>query len=367
MKGVYIYFDSHFYGKEISSNSVGILKKIFAQLEFFKNRFGSCEIVNLYRIAKKNYFTLFFSYLFSKKSFDLSGFKNKKYDYVYIRALNPTCRAVIELLKLLRKNNSDCKIIYEIPTYPYDLEHKSIRQRAVLFIDKFWRKKLHLYVDRIATLTDDKIIFGCKTIKITNGTDINSIPICKKNIFDEKNINLIAVAQFAFWHGYERVIEGLHKYGKENVALHLVGFGSELEKYKNLVKKYDLEDQVIFYGALSGDALTAVFDQTDIALCSLACHKKNIYMVSELKSREYLCRGLPIVTSTKIDIVPDDFKYALHVPEDDSAIDIQEIIDFAKKVYENGRAKVTAEIRGFAEKYCGMNFSMKNVAEYLKK
>lgn len=58
--------------------------------------------------------------------------------------------------------------MYEIPTYPYDMEHKGISSIFVLFIDKIYRKKLHKYVDRIVTLTDDEKIFNCKTLKITN-------------------------------------------------------------------------------------------------------------------------------------------------------------------------------------------------------
>lgn len=363
MKGIYIFDIAN-----QNDGSIGIVKKIQTQKKFFDCIADEgCDFVNISLKKIKNKGKCFLSYLFSTTTFDLSFLQGKKYDFVYIRRIIPNCKSVIKLLHLLKKANPACKIVYEIPTYPYDFEHNTLLLRLYLFIDKIYRKQLHKYVDRIATLTDDTEIFGCKTLKITNGVDCKSIPVCKKENYNHEKINLIAVAQFAFWHGYERVIEGLHNYGKKDVLLHLVGNGTELEKYKKLVTEYGLEEQVIFYGALSGDELTRVFDTADIALCSLACHKINIYIASMLKSREYLCRGLPVVTSTRIDIIPKDFEFCLHVPEDDTAIDMQKIVDFADSLYTDvNRQNVIGKIRAFAEQNCGMESAMKNVMDYFQ-
>ena len=93
--------------------------------------------------------------------------------------------------------------------------------------------------------------------------------------------------------------------------------------------------------------------------------KKNIYLSSELKSREYLCRGLPIISSTKIDIIPNNFKYIFKVPEDNSNIDINSVIKFVQNIYVNDKIKqnstvqlVSSEIRQFAEKNCSMEIAM---------
>lgn len=364
MKGLYIYVSQN--NDKISRNSVGILKKIFSQYEVLKEFVNKdFEIKNVFKNHKHNKIQTFFLHLFSKNIFDFEFINFNSYDCIYIRRLLPNNRCLLQALKKVKCKNPSCKIVYEIPTYPYDMEHKGLSGKMFLFIDKIYRGKLHKYVDRIATLTDDKEIFGCRTLKITNGVDCSSIPICKKENFDKNHINLIAVAQFSFWHGYERVIEGLAKYKNNNVFLHLVGNGNELERYKLLVKKYSLENQVIFYGPLSGDDLTSVFDLADVALCSLACHKKNIKLSAELKSREYLCRGLPMITSTKIDILSDDFEYCFRVPEDDSFIDIEEIVDYVNDLYKNGRSNVAEKIRIFAENNCSMEKAMKLVVEYI--
>ncbi len=123
-----------------------------------------------------------------------------------------------------------------------------------------------------------------------------------------------------------------------------------------------------FHGTLSGDDLTEVFDTADIALCPLAGHRAMIFLSSALKSRDYLCRGLPIVTSTPIDIIPDGFEYCLRVPEDESPVDIRKVAEFADAVYGGGRPRsgVAAEIRTFAERTCGMDTSMRSVLEFFK-
>lgn len=364
MKGLYIY--KHKLTDNYSNQIVGILKKVFMQYDLFKNEISSnFELVNIIPEKKHNKIINLFLQLFSKYYFNINKIINSKYDYIFIRRINPNNKSVIYMLKKIKENNPLAKIVYEIPTYPYDKEHIGLGNKKNLIIDKMYRNKLHKYVDRIVTLTDDEEIFGCKTLKITNGVNCNSIPVCKKTNFDKNNINIISVAQFHFWHGNERLIEGIAKYKQNNIILHLVGDGPEIEKYKALVSKYNLEQQVVFSGTLHGDELSAVFDIADVAVCSLACHKKNIKLSSELKSREYLCRGLPIITSTKIDIIPDNYKYCLRVPEDDSIINIDTIYDFLINIYEEkDKISVTKEIRNFSEENCTLKKNMKTVLDY---
>lgn len=363
MKGVYIYWSLKNVEEEYE---IGVSKKILSQYRLFKEGISEdFEIVNVRTEKKSNKILTFFMHFFSKKMYNFVSITEKKYDCIYIRRLCPNNYAVISFLKAMKKNNPFCKIVYEIPTYPYDREHTGVKGKLILFIDKIYRKKLHKYVDRIATLTDDEEIFNCKTLKITNGVDCNSIPLSKKEKFDDKQINMVAVAQFAFWHGYDRLIEGMALAKKSNIYLHLVGDGPELPKYKQLVEKYKLENNVKFYGALSGDNLTDVIDNGDIMISSLGCHRKNLFLSSELKSREYLCRGLPMISSTKIDIIPNNFEYCFRVPEDESPIDVEKVVEYVTSVYKNkNRTEISKEIRQFAEENCSMKKAMENVIKY---
>ena len=181
-------------------------------------------------------------------------------------------------------------------------------------------------------------------------SDYGKISSSMKSNADDAGQSLSSVKKISFdgvWSGcaYDSLNQDLQLTLKtaESLRSDLDTFSdilSQLEKYKSLVKKYCLENQVYFYGALSGDELTSVFDRGDIAVSSLGCHRIGIYEGSFLKSREYLCRGLPMITSTKIDILSDDFEYCFRVPEDDSFIDIEKIVDYVNDLYKNGRSNV---------------------------
>lgn len=84
MKGLYIYVSKN--NDEISSNSVGILKKIFSQYEVLKDRVSKdFEIKNVYKNHKHNKIQTFFNHLFSKNVFDFEFINSNSYDCIYIR------------------------------------------------------------------------------------------------------------------------------------------------------------------------------------------------------------------------------------------------------------------------------------------
>jgi glycosyltransferase involved in cell wall biosynthesis len=148
--------------------------------------------------------------------------------------------------------------------------------------------------------------------------------------------------------------------------LHLVGDGPELIFYKELVKQYNLTEYIVFYGILINEELTKVYNKSDIAICSLGNHRKDIYFTSELKSREYLARGIPMISSTKIDVLPDDFKYCFYVPEDESPVDMFAVVKYYQNLIENNDInEISREIRNFAENNCDMSITMKPIISYL--
>jgi hypothetical protein len=311
------------------------------------------------------------SYLFLD-SFANIEINYKEIDFIYIRRFIPTTNSLIKILRKIKKNNPNCKVIYEIPTYPYDKEHyNNIKQYVILLIDKIFRKKLSHYVDKIITLSDDDQIFNIPTIKIINGINCKDIQIASTSVINTNNIiNLLAVAFFSFWHGYERLIAGLYEYYKSEqkciINIHFVGDGPELVKYKKLVDNYSLNKYVFFYGVLNGKDLDNIYNICNIAVSSLKSHRINVFKTSTLKSREYLAKGLPIISSTKIDVLPENFKYCYYVPEDDSPIDINEIVKFYEYIYKNENIEdVRKNIREFAEKNIDINVTMEPVIKYI--
>ena len=352
----------------------GVLKKIIGQIKVFNDAGFKVDLLNVSE-NKGNYLSKFFYSLFYKNQYLLNNYDAfENIDFVYVRHFSPVNRGCLGLLSYLKKNG--CRIIYEIPTYPYDGEHKGFKGFVFLGIDKIFRKKLRRYVDCIVTYSQDNTIFDIKTVKIVNGIDCSTIsPVDVTEyrqdidrIPTEAAIRLIAVAQFAKWHGYDRLIEGLYEYYKNNpkkkVFLDFVGDGSVLSQYQEMVNKYGVAQYVVFHGVLTGAALSAVFNQADVAVCSLGCHRIGIFLGSFLKSRDYIARGLPMISSTKIDILPNDYQYIQYVSEDDSPIDINAVINFYDRLIrrENRELRIK-NIRSFAENNCDMHITMQSVID----
>lgn len=252
---------------------------------------------------------------------------NNKFDMLYIRSAHNANPFLNVMLKKLHK--ASIKIVLEIPTYPYEGQFKgaSLQGRLRLSIDKFSRNTMAKYIDKIVTFTDLPSIFGRPTISISNGIDFSKVPL-KKEI-QSRYINFLAVAELHFWHGFDRMIEGINKCNIEEIRLHIVGDYNcpEGEHLRSLTEKYNLGDKVIFHGALSGEKLDQVFDMAHFGIASLARHRSNITHIKTLKNREYAARGLAFIYSE----IDDDFEnksYIIKAQPDESPIDINKIINF---------------------------------------
>ncbi|KYG35615.1 glycosyltransferase [Priestia endophytica] len=292
-------------------------------------------------------------------------------DFIYIRKM-AFDYSFLRLLKNIKKRNPECKIILEIPTYPYDNEISKLIHVPGIIKDRYNRKKLFKFVDRIVTFSDDEEIFGIKTLRLSNGVDTElikqRIPLVRK----ENNINLIAVAMHSFWHGYDRFLEGMGRYyekgGKRNIFLHIVGEGDGVfNKYREIINKYSLQDRVIFHGKRHGEELDQIYNKCNMALDSMGRHRSGVYYNSSLKGKEYAAKGLPVVSGvrTELDDVLD-FEYYLRVPADETPINIEEIIKFYDEIYQLEEKEVIGEIRRYAEEHFDMDICFDPVVDYLK-
>ena len=94
---------------------------------------------------------------------------------------------------------------------------------------------------------------------------------------------------------------------------------------------------------------------------------KGIYWSSELKSREYLARGIPFITGIKLDISDViDQEVFIEFPNDESILDIERIVDFYDSVYKRGRKEVIVHLRRIAEQWISIEATMKPVCDYFK-
>lgn len=258
-------------------------------------------------------------------------------EFVYARFFQNSNPWTIHLFSKLRKVG--IRSVIEIPTYPYDNEFTvfPIVTRVEIAIDKMFRERLANSTDAIVTFSDAEVIFGQKTIRISNGIDFDMIPMVEPRQHASNELHLLGVAEVHVWHAYDRMISGLADYYRDNpnpamkVFFHIVGGVCDADKipWIDFIKSNGIEPYVIFHGQQSGDELTAIFNNADFGIGSLGRHRSGITKIKTLKNREYAARGIPFIYSE----IDDDFEqmpYVLKAPADESPISVQDIIKFYK-------------------------------------
>lgn len=258
---------------------------------------------------------------------------------VYARSFMNANPWLIRLFSRLRR--AGIRAVTEIPTYPYDGEFVGfpLLARLGLYTDKMFRRRLSAQMDAMVTFSDATEIFGQRTINISNGVDMDSIPLHRPTPTPGE-IHILGVAEVHYWHGFDRMIAGLGEYynkveGPREIFFHIVGGVAQSEMHDSvhapgfaeLIERYCLGDRVIFHGQLHGDALDAVFDRCSFAVGSLGRHRSGITDIKTLKNREYATRGLPFIYSER-DSDFDDKPYVMKAPADESPIDVKTVLDF---------------------------------------
>ena len=351
----------------------GIMKKIYLQYNTFVNNDFHMQFYNPYE--EKNILTRRIRRRLPWFCFTKWGKcpkKNDTIDFEYIRKPWRLDGDLIFYLKRMKKKNPDCKIVMEIPTYPYDKESYTISSLPLVIKDKFWRRFLYKYVDRVVTYSEDDYIFNIPTIKISNAIDTSMVKAVDKIEFDSNNIHVMLCATLCYWHGYDRELYGLYEYykknGNTNFVLHIVGDGDEYLNYKNIIDTLDLRDHVIMYGKKFGKELDDIYNLCDVAFDSMGRHRSGVYYNSSLKGKEYLAKGLPIVSgvSTELDS-ESQFSCYYRIPADDSPVDFEKIKEFCCSVYSSNNVKeVRSNIVDFANTRFSYTSTMKPVTEYVK-
>ena len=276
-----------FIGKRHDEEDIGIEKKMTGQINGLKALGNEVSYVFARKdsiVLKKddgdevellqyreNWISIYWAYEEAiKRIFNKLGYT---YDMCYIR--KTLCTSFhLSALKEIKKY--DVKIVVEIPTYPYDAElikAKGIIPKIYYIIDIFGRKKLRRYLDFFVTFSEDKEIWGVKTICISNGIDCDTIAVKKKKDKRDTSIRMVTVSTMQFWHGYDRLIRGIREYYDKGindveVYLEMIGDGPERKNWESLVKELGIEKYVIFRGMKSGQELTDLFNESDLAVSS---------------------------------------------------------------------------------------------------
>ena len=355
----------------IEDNSVGVRKKIETQISIMQQNDFDVILVDPHLKERWRKYVSFLPFVNINYDFKLLKSLAVSAHCIYIRYFMSNY-SLIKTIAYIKYINPKIKILIEIPTFPYDNEIKRISPAAIK--DRIMRQLLKKYVTSIITFSSDKMIWGIPTIVISNGIDTSKIKPIHIERINKCIINIIAVACINFWHGYDRIIEGLHAYCVKKhqfeFVVHIVGGGDQkiIQYYKSLVSMYKLHNNIIFYGEKYGKELEKIYNFCDLAFDSLGRHRSNIFFNSSLKGKEYLAKGLPIISGVMTELDTDkNFKYYMRVPADDSPIDFDAILGFYHNINRNNtKYNIINEIRKYCEKKFDINIVFNKVIDAIK-
>lgn len=287
------------------------------------------------------------------------------FDYVYWRAA-PIWGSSCKLAKVIKDNGID--FIYEIPTFSTNQEaDMNLLRKLYTAYSKNKKEKFSQYVDYYVVIGEDAkgTYKGKPAINIENGIDVNSLKARTPN--NEDTIHILALASMCYWHGYDRLIKSLAQYtGEHKVVIHMVGGndGGCLGEWKQLATDLKLDDKVIFHNSMFGAQLDDIVDLCDLGAASLG--RKDFKVISELKTREYIARGLPFIMAVD-DVVLSKLeeKYWIKISNDDAIPDMAKIIEFALEMRD--RENLIEDMRKIASDKLSWDAQYKKLFDYIEK
>ena len=289
-------------------------------------------------------------------------------DYLYIRQVYHD-RSFLRYLKKLRRRNPRVKILYEVPTYPFERSVKRSKRLPDPYVLKREKniRPIFAQMDYVITFYGQEQILGVPCIPLINGFDFSTVTLPDRAV--DKTVTMLSVSATGYWHGYDRLIEGIHQYyangGTEDIIYHVVG--NVLPELQKMAQDYKLEDHVVFHGRLSGQPLQDLYRQCLLGVDVLGGHRKNYPVSSSLKSREYGAYGIPIITSSPVDYLDAGSPYQCILPYDDSPIDMETVLAYYHSLYdETDCNELAKQIRASAEKTCGMEQTMLPLIHWLQ-
>lgn len=289
-------------------------------------------------------------------------------DILYLRGSAPLLSYPLNFIRRFRS----CKLVIEHQTmeiYELMLNNQYLEIGCELLFGILMRKQS----DAIVCVTDEITNYQLKCsrcynkphVTIGNGFEVNSVPLRSIPIFQDNELHLLCVAMVNRWHGLDRLLQGLAtNKGMLRVVLHIAGEGPELSHIKKLASDLGITDRVVFHGFTTGKALDYLFDQCHVAVGSLGIHRIGLREASILKAREYCARGIPFIYSISDPDFPSTFPYVLHLPADESPVDIEQVVEFAKRVCTD--LDHPLKMRHYAEKNLDWSVKMKKLKNFLE-
>lgn len=280
-----------------------------------------------------------------------------KPDLVYLRFMRTFAGAP---QAIAHAKKAGAKLVVEHPTYPFANGKTTslIRKPFFWYCDRVFRK-IEPMIDLYTLIGDpcDGNLNGRPAMNILNGVDVARFSLHQPRT-DEADIHMLALASMSRWQGYDRLIRAMAAYqGPEKAILHMAGEDGDgsLAQWRALAEELGIADQVVFEGPMYGNQLDELVARCDIGIGGLGLYRKNQFVSMPLKLREYMACGLPFVYAVDDPLMPDEPRFCLRIPNDDTLPDMALLISFAKQ------AKADTEVPALMQTYAREHMSWEGV------
>ncbi|MCR5235098.1 MAG: hypothetical protein K6E53_14505 [Lachnospiraceae bacterium] len=267
-----------------------------------------------------------FRYLFDYAS-------DNAFDIVYMRRL---MSKIMYAGPHFRHLAAQCSIVYEIPTFPFDVPANfiyALRDRLEMFA--YRRCKKYISVTSCCLYQhgrpdEDWLLFE-------NGIDISNYTIHDVPPLDDPDsvINMLMIANMQSWHRSERILYALKDYsGKHRLRLIVASPGSkEYTSMQELAGELGISDMIEFNDFLPISRINEIAQTCHIAVGQLSGSEYGVMETHAIKHKDYCGLGLPMFSTCTDTSFPDGYPYYYFIKDTDAAIDLDAIIRW----YENIR------------------------------
>ncbi len=253
-------------------------------------------------------------------------------DIVYIRHMIPSRKYVSFLSK-----HKSCKIVYEIPTYPYYYEQFKASNKKIFTLFRLAYETI--YWPLIYKNIDRLICISCKStakkfkkmVNITNGFTDDEESLIEGKIKKGNEITtLIGVGHIYRYHGYDKIIRMIAKSNnRKRIQFIVVGNGN-IEYLKTIAYEQNVEECVLFVGEKNGYDLQKLYSQADIGVGTMSLELRKADIDTGIKVIDYYSHGLPVISSGICPTVKGMKKQCYFRIRDNTSMD--EIVEWGKTI-----------------------------------
>jgi hypothetical protein len=307
--------------------------------------------------------------------------ESKTYDYFFMRYPMASFRLWYYLIfnknKIIIEHLSD--EISELKLYKKELKFALRPSELLSYFEHLWYPMANERLFRQSINKNTRLLL-CNSKEILNLQKVNLSRInwmvsgdaVEVNNFRLKRMESIHnTIHFVFlkgastnaeFNGLERFIQCIETYsGPYQLFFHILG--NNLVYEKSLITD---SNKIILHSRMQLDVLDEFMDKMHIGVSTLGLYRKNLNETTTIKTREYFARGLPFIYAykdTDMELYPEMKAFALQFSNDDSAIDINEVIRFALAQYEN--LDHGKQMRQLAEAHLSYKIKMAKILEHL--